>query len=349
MTRTSNGGLELMRELARGLPEQLADGFEAGRLVGAPSRRGIRAVTVVGMGGSGIAPHLLAPVLATETELSVSLSDGLTSPFRWDPKTLTVFVSYSGGTWETLSAYLEAGRSSAPRIVIASGGELARRARRDGVPFVALPPGIPPRSAVGFQLGALLGLVDPWFDRPNAPRIQRVARKIRYRQALWSRPDGLPSRLAERVGPRMPTIYADSGIGGVARRWKTQVDENAKRLASYDVLPEVLHNAIVSWDAVRAPIARRNSVIFLNWAGEDPRVHEASEYLARLLERRRVAVSSVDIDGADRLEAIVGGVSIGDHFSLFLAQNAGVDPLPYDAITRMKETLERRWAREGPK
>ena len=64
--------------------------------------------------------------------------------------------SYSGETEETLAAYDDAVARGAPRLVATTGGALAERARRDGVPVVPIPGGFQPRAAIGYALvGAL--------------------------------------------------------------------------------------------------------------------------------------------------------------------------------------------------
>ena len=65
-------------------------------------------------------------------------------------------ASYSGNTEETLSAYDEALERGAPRVVATTGGALAERARRDGVPVIPLPGGFQPRAAVGYGLVSAL-------------------------------------------------------------------------------------------------------------------------------------------------------------------------------------------------
>jgi glucose/mannose-6-phosphate isomerase len=267
------------------------------------------------------------------------VTDGLHLPAGFGENSLVILVSYSGSTWETLDAYGTASRKGARRIVLSSGGELSKCATRDGVPLIPLPPGLPPRAAVGYIIGGLLGVCDKWFARSNEDRVRKISRRLRYRQSRWAERKGLPASLAKLVGSRLPTIYADAKIGSVARRWKTQVEENAKRLALFDVFPEVLHNAIVGWDALDASRARRHALLSIAWEGQSPRVRAGMEYLHRLVRRKGVRCALVPLDSTDLLEALLFGVSIGDHFSLFLAEAAGVNPFPYRAITRMKDAL----------
>ncbi|MCI4354925.1 MAG: hypothetical protein L3K06_06125, partial [Thermoplasmata archaeon] len=266
---------------------------------------------------------------------------GPTLPRSVDRSTLTIFASYSGNTWETLAAYDEAARRGSARLVISSGGELSRRADRDGVPHLQLPPGLRPRAAVGYQLGGLLGVLDPFFPESNEARVHRAAQRVAAVQAGFTSSRGLPARIAKTIGARTPEIYSDVSIAGLARRWKTQIEENAKRLAHFDLFPELLHNAIVGWDAVTPPEARRWAVVLLEWPGQNPAITPAVRYLEKLLKRRGVVVARAWVSPEDRLEATLYGVSLGDHVSVALAEAAGIDPVPDEAIGRMKQALDR--------
>lgn len=339
MPATSPPGLETMRALAVQLPTQLVDGFRAAQDLRAELPRSSRCAWAAGMGGSAIAADLLRTVTDAETDLALSIVRGPGLPRAIRAQDPVVLVSYSGNTWETLAAYEEAGRRNARRVVLTSGGELGQRALRDGVPHLPVPPGLPPRSAVGFLFGSLLGAVDAFFPESNEERVLRVAARLAERQSGLSRRSGAAARLADRVGPRSPYVYAPSSFEPLARRWKTQVEENAKRVAQFDILPELFHNAIVGWDGIGRVDAARRAVIFLDPNAGPTHVAAGSKYLERVLKRRGVVSAFVPLPGEDRLEALLTGVTLGDHFSLFLAAAAQVDPYPVDVLTGLKRAL----------
>jgi glucose/mannose-6-phosphate isomerase len=341
MVRTTPPGLAQMRALALQVPEHLMFGFAAAQDLGAPVPRQARSALVVGMGGSAIAADLARIVTDPELEIHLEVGRGPLLPRSVERSTLTIFASYSGNTWETLAAYDEAARRGSHRLVISSGGDLSRRAERDHVPLLQLPPGLPPRAAVGYQLGGLLGVIDPFFAESNEARVKRAADRVGAAQAGFVSARGLPVRLAEAVGNRTPQIYSDVSIAGLSRRWKTQIEENAKRLAHFDLFPELLHNAIVGWDALRPSEARHWAVILLEWPGQNPAITPAVRYLEKLLKLRGVRVVRAPISAEDRLEATLYGVSLGDHVSLALADGARVDPYPVAAIVAMKHALDR--------
>jgi glucose/mannose-6-phosphate isomerase len=333
---------ERMRSLAVEFPTHLKDGFRLGREADAHLPRDVRNGVVAGMGGSAIAADLARVVTDPETNLILNVSRGPTLPHGAGKNALVLLTSYSGNTWETLAAYDSARRQGATRVVMTSGGTLAERAERDGVPHVILPPGLPPRSAVGYMLGGLLGVLDPCFPESNEKRIDGIARSLTEKQGEYSGKRGAPAVLASRIGKRIPQFYGDATLAALARRWKTQVEENAKRLAHFDQFPELLHNAIVAWDAMPTAEARRWAVIALEGATLDPSTSAGMAHLGRLLIRRGVVADRIVFRSEDRLHALLDGVSYGDHFSLHLAALGPVDPYEVEAIVRLKAAVARR-------
>ena len=328
-----------MRGLAAGLPDALEAGYRAGRELARPLPGDDLRVVAVGMGGSGIASELARGIVDAESRASFSIVRSPEIPRSVDARTDVVVTSYSGNTWETLAAYDAAGRAGARRTVVTSGGALMERAEADGVPVLTVPPGLPPRSAVGHLLGGILGLLDPAFPESLEERVSHAAHATRERIREYSRARGPAASLARKVGDRLPFVYADATFAGLARRWKTQVEENAKRLAVFDEVPELFHNALVGWDAIAGRESEEYIVLLLEWSGEPPSVRTTFRYLERLLRSKDVGIARVALAPEDRLDALVGGIALGDHLSLFLAERAHVDPYPVDAITRLKAAV----------
>jgi len=331
--------LATMRALAAALPAALEDGFAHGRELALPAEAGPVDVYAAGMGGSGIAAELARGLLDTETRIPLICLRGPTPPPSLSAHSRVFLVSYSGNTWETLRAYEAAGRAKAYRIVLTSGGALAEAAVRDRVPLLPIPSGVPPRAAVGYLLGGILGVLDPWFAESNEERFRRITGRLPALISSYARPGGPADRIAAEIGPRFPFVYSESSFLGLARRWKTQFEENAKVLAAFDEVPELFHNAIVGWDAISRTDAKRYAVALLGWSGSSPLVRQSLRYLERLLRSKGVRVVPVPLSSEDRLEATIQGLALGDHVSLFMADRSNVDPLPYDAITQFKESM----------
>ncbi|MCI4353636.1 MAG: bifunctional phosphoglucose/phosphomannose isomerase [Thermoplasmata archaeon] len=341
MATSRASGSAQMREWTRAFPAQLRSGFAAGRALEFRWPRGVDRSVVVGMGGSAIGADLLRSLTDAETDLLVQPVREPTLP-RWvGPSTLAVAVSYSGDTWETLAAFDVAGRRGAPRVAVSSGGRLQQLARAEGVPHLMVPPGLQPRAALGSLLGGLLGLFDPAFPASNRDRLDRASKVLLMGADELGGAAGPPTRLAARIRGRLPWICSSEELAPVARRWATQIEENAKRLAHWDALPESLHNVLVAWDALTRREAERYFVVRLQGAGDDQALRDRFEYLSKLLAGRKVPVATVRFEASDRLERTLSAIQWGDYLSLALAELGGVDPFPVEAIQRMKHRLEK--------
>ena len=144
-----------------------------------------------------------------------------TLPAWTGPGTLVLCSSYSGNTEETLAAYDAAGEAGAPRVVSASGGELAARARRDGVPVVPLPGGFQPRAAVGYSFVVALELAALAGAAPSArAEVEAAAELARELAAEWG-PDGDEDGEAKAMARRARTstvpVIAGPGPRGRGR------------------------------------------------------------------------------------------------------------------------------------
>lgn len=337
MPHDSGASLSRMRELSRDLPHHLEEGFSHALEVARETPAlGKRPTWLVGMGGSGIAGELLRALLDRESSLPFECVHSANLPARVGAGAVVLVSSYSGNTWEVLQAYDRASRQGAEVVALTSGGELAVRAERDGRPVVRLPVGFPPRAAVGYSLGALLGLLAPAFPRPLEERVALRASALSDYIERCARPRGEAFRVARRIGRRLPVILGDSALAPLLTRWATSIEENAKRIAFTGPLTEAMHNALVGWDGMSRAHARAFSGVLLDWAGAPWESRRAGQFLRALLDRRGVATISVELSGEDFLEAVLSGIALGDFVSLALAERHGVDPLPVEAIARYR-------------
>lgn len=336
--RREPDGLTRMRSLVANLPTALREGFAAGLELARPAR-GASPIVAVGMGGSAIAADLVRGVVEAETPAMLTVVRSPELPHGLDSRAHVILISYSGDTWETLQAFQTARKIGAHRTVIASGGELAERAAKEDVPVLLVPSGHPPRAAVGHLLGGILGLLDPWFPESNEVRVARISEHVRSRMGSIAHARGPAASIAAKVGDRFPFVYAESSFLALARRWKTQIEENAKRLAAFDEVPEVFHNSIVAWDAIRRTDGTRTAALLLEWSEAPAGLRTRLHYLQKLLAARGARAIPVLLDAEDRLEALIAGVALGDQVSLVLAHRSGVDPYPADAIGRLKASL----------
>jgi glucose/mannose-6-phosphate isomerase len=132
-------------------------------------------------------------------------------------------------------------------------------------------------------------------------------------------------------------VYGAVPTAPVARRWKAQINENAKVPAFAAELPEADHNEIVGWSG--APTIGSFMGIFLEDDDQHPRVRQRIELTAELIEQDAEGTLRLESRGSNPLERLMSLVMLGDLVSIYLAVLRGIDPSPVEAIGTLKRRL----------
>jgi len=362
--RILRGGHAEMFALVASLPDQLAASADLVGLAEVAGQSGrFDRILLCGMGGSAIAGDLVQPLLQGQSRPLVVWRDyGL--PHWVGPRDLVIAASYSGNTEETLAAVAAAREKACPILAITSGGALAEQAAEwphaGGCSVVELPPGLPPRAALGYSLGALvrvLGILGLVTDAESelAGAIGALESLNAGRMAPYAA-GGIPggaqettpgdegqnppvADLADRLQGRIPVIYSTGAeTHAAALRLKAQLNENSKMPACLGAFPELNHNDLVGW--CLAPEMRgRFVLLILRGLGENERDECRVSVTRRLLAEDIPAAVEITTTASGTLARILSLVQYGDFLSCHLAQLSGVDPMPVERIQRLKEAL----------
>jgi glucose/mannose-6-phosphate isomerase len=318
-----------------GIPDQLRDALwriDSARLEAGDSA----AVMVCGMGGSAIGGDLAAAAIGDRLAKPMHTVRGYALPSWASADSTVLCCSYSGHTEETLACFEAAGALGARRIVASTGGPLVERAREAGVPVVGLPGVFQPRAAIAYlfavslEAAALAGAA----PRLSAEVEAAAALLAEQEQTLRFRATEVATKLAGAV----PVVCGADLTAPVARRWKTQANENAKVPAFFSALPEADHNEICGW--TEAAVAGHGlAAVFLEDRDQHPRVGRRFDLTAELVSAAGGAAVRVETAGETRAERLLWATMLGDLVSLELAGLRGVDPVPVEALDRFKEAM----------
>jgi len=303
------------------------------------SYRQVDKVVLVGMGGSAQAGDLLAG-LAGEEGLAVIVHRDYTPPPFVDEHTLAIFSSYSGNTEETLSSFSASLKSPARMLAITSGGRLRELAKREGVPVFSIDYKAPPRAAVGYSFLGLVGALESLglLQDKSAQMAEMVEVLEKMAGDLGTEKRNPALTLAQRLARRLGVIYGTGFLQGVARRWKTQLNENAKSWAFFEALPEAHHNSVVGYP-FPAALRAGTLVVLLTSTLLSPRHRLRLEITREVLHREKVAYEEVKGEGKTILSQMMSSLYMGDWVSYYLAGLHGVDPSPVPIIDLLKERL----------
>jgi glucose/mannose-6-phosphate isomerase len=318
------------------IPEHLRDALwrvESARLQPGESA----GLIVCGMGGSAIGGDLAAAAFGGRLSKPLLTVRGYELPSWVTAEWAVLCSSYSGETEETLACFAAAEALGARRIVVSTGGALVEAARSAGDPVIGLPGLLPaPRTAVAYMLVCTAEVASSVGVAPRiADELETAATFLEERRADLQH---TAAEVAAQLSGTVPVVYGAGATAAAARRWKTQLNENAKLAAFYSELPEADHNELCGWNGGAAGDGAFAGVL-LEDADQHPRVKRRFELTAGAIEASGAVAVRVEAAGETSTERLLWAVMLGDLVSLAIAEARGVDPLPIEAIDRLKASL----------
>jgi len=322
-------------------PLQLGDALWRTQSAGIRARDLAGGLVICGMGGSAIGGDVATAALGDCATRPIRVVRGYAIESWTLPDSLVLCASYSGNTEETLACFEAAGAAGAQRVALTTGGKLAELAREEGVRVIGVPAGMQPRAAVIYMTIGVLECAALCGAAPGLHAEIDMATALLERLveewAPGASEDCLAKSIARQLEGTVPVIHGASATVAPARRWSTQINENAASPAFWSELPEGNHNQICGWERGRelAPL----SGVFLCDPDQHPRVQRHVDLAANELERVGAPCVQLHTRGESRLERVLSAVLLGDLVSVYMAALAGVDPTPTPALTRLKQQL----------
>ncbi|MDH4123908.1 MAG: hypothetical protein OEV21_07495, partial [Thermoplasmata archaeon] len=211
-------------------------------------------LTFLGLGGSAIGGDLLNNWIGDKIPGGIRVERGFSISSPIDSDSLVVCSSYSGNTAETLNMLDQVLKSKAKNILlISSGGELEKISKKKSLPLIKLKPGMPPRTTLASIVSSMAVICDElgWTKKAKSEMLAAsdscqsyIRRNLNHRIETK---DNVAKQIAHQVHGFIPVVIAPSSMEAVARRWKTQMNENAKQHCFFGSFPEISHNEIVPW------------------------------------------------------------------------------------------------------
>ena len=335
-----------LRERIGGLPFQCLHAWEEGLQFSLPAAyRKARNVIVAGVGGSAIGGELMGDLISKEGSPLVTVCRDYRLPPYLSADSLVIISSYSGNTEETVAAFQDAIERGAKVVAVTTGGRLLELAERAGVPVFRVDYEGEPRTALGYSFLVPLAMLQNLGLIAGSDEAVLEATEVLYSlghslEPLTPTNDNPAKELALTLQGKLIVIYGGGMLCGVARRWKTQFNENAKTWAFVELLPEAGHNAIAGLGWPRA-MGRKACGVLLNTLSLHPRIKQRYQVIEELLGRAGVECRTVDGVGQSHLAQILSAVMFGDFTSYYLALLNGEDPSPVPALDYLKSVLRK--------
>ena len=291
-------------------------------------------IVVVGMGGSGYNGDLLK-VYLYDQPLNIHVVKNYTLPKFADNKTLVFAVSYSGNTEETVAAYRTAIKRCCKVVSIASGGKLEELAKMNKNPHIAIPKGIQPRLSTLYQfVGMLNVLVNSGLVMDQTTIYNDTIASLKQSS---QRIEENGKDLAKKLHGVTPIIYSSQKLFCIAEKWKTDINENAKTHAFYNMFSEFNHNEICAYEN---PVGNFHIVIVSD-QDDHPRIKKRIKIFKELVSKDYdTPVQEIAITGDNYLTRLVSSVWMGLYLAYYLALEYDIDPTPVKIIESLKKDLK---------
>src|SRR3989344_2369850 len=287
-------------------------------------------VVFCGMGGSAISGDLLKDI-AGDTPIPFYTIRDYGLPKYIKSKSLVFVTSYSGNTEEILSSLHEAYQRNCRIIAVSSGGKLESECKSKNIKHIRIPSGIQPRLATPYLFFPMLNILK------NSKLLKVSDDEIKDTLAYLKKADisETGKDLADKLHRKIPLIYASARFSSVAIKWKTDINENSKVHAFYNICPEFNHNELNAFEGENSDYY----VVIITDDYENIRIARRIGVTSKLIKAHRVDFTHVSLKGDSMLKKVLSAVYTGLWLSYHLAMKYGTDPTPVKIIENLKKML----------
>jgi glucose/mannose-6-phosphate isomerase len=333
-----------MLEHLHGLPQQCQTAWHKAKDFKLPQDYAtIDKVVVLGMGGSAIGGSLLRNFVSRLTKPIIFVTRDYDLPSFVDDRTLVIASSYSGNTEEMLSAFSQALKLKCKKLAMTTGGKLKTIAEEAKVPVFLVDLVSQPRAALGYSFIPLIAFLQKLgFLKDKTAEVEAMTQGLE--RLLGEIKETVPTssnrakQLATKLQGKIAVIYGAGILSAVARRWKTQINENSKAWAFYEIFSELNHNAVVGYQ-FPSEMASKIYVVLLRCPSLHPRTLIRYQVTSEILNQSGISHETIDSQGEGELSQMMSLVYLGDWTSHYLAILNETDPTPVKVIDYLKKRL----------
>ncbi len=339
--------VNMLDGLAR-FPEQIKEALAIVEATERISYLKIDNVVVAGMGASAISGDIMKSLFRDKLDVPLVVNRDYDLPKWVNKDTLTIFISYSGNTDETLSSFKIASQKKCKIICISTGGKLQELAEKREVPFVKIPSGLQPRAATAYLLFASImflkktGLLKTAIETDIEETIAVTQEFFNANNKTVPEEKNLAKQLARQLFNTIPQTYGWGVYEPISVRWRHQFNENSKVIARTDIVPECNHNDIVGWSANPEITKLFSCILFRDKDEETIDMTTRMNFMRDLFHNTAANTIEVFPKGKSQLAKMMYLMCLGDLTSCYLAVLRGIDPSPVDIITELKKRLSEK-------
>lgn len=296
----------------------------------------VKKVYVLGMGGSASGGDIIAGWLSDRPGYEMAVFKGQL-PIGDLSDAVAIACSASGQTEETIGMLRTAVERRAKVITISGGGRLKEVSAELGVPHIDMPEFVAPRYVFPYiffstlaVVNRVMGLACEVEAEDALASMESEAENVRLKTPL---PRNRAKALALAILSKVPAIYGARVTRGVGIRFKNVLNENAKKHALFDGIPDAFHNDIEAWEDPAEDFVP----VFLRHSAENERDRTREDDMVDILAKSGKGPIQIQGSGKSSLAQLVSMTYRLDLTSYYVAVGLGRDPMPTKFIDRLKK------------
>ena len=292
-------------------------------------------IVFAGMGGSGAIGDLFASLLS-KTNIHVSLVKGYLLPKTVDKNTLIVTTSVSGNTIETLTILESAKNLDCNIIGFSSGGKMKEFCDKNKINFKKIDLMHSPRTSfIKFSLTIMHVLNSILLIKKNdiSNTINELA-QLRDKIGSQNLSDSNHALDLANFISGIPLIYYPYGMQSCAIRFKSSIQENAKKHAIIEDVVEASHNGIVAWEK-----PSNIQPILLRGYDDYIKTQERFDIIKEFFERNNIQYKEIISVPGNILTKLMTLTYSLDYTSIYRAILSEIDPTPVSSINFIKSKI----------
>lgn len=326
---------ETMRDLVINFPNQITEAVTIANKSTLTPYGGIKNILISGLGGSGIGATIVSNWVIDTCKAPITVNKGYFLPSFVKKNTLAICCSYSGNTEETINVMELAHKAGAKIVCISSGGKMIDYCKKNKLDHIVVPGGMPPRSCLGYSLVQLVKALT-FYKLAPIKLFKQLESSAAFLTKEQKSIDKLTLKLAEKIFDKMPIIYSEDKMEGVAVRYRQQINENSKMLCWHHVIPEMNHNEMVGWRDKNDHLA----VLFINTKSDFSRNIQRKNLNEATIKNYTKNIFNINSKGRNSIEQSMYHIHFTDLLSIHLANIRNLESNEIDVIIQLKASLE---------
>lgn len=319
----------------------LRDGHAAGAAA-ARTRLSTAGLLFSGMGFSGMVANVVKDAATRAMAVPFTIVKHYQFPHHVREGWHTLAITYSGDTEETLAVSRESLQRGVPVIAFSTGGKVKAMAGT----LVPQPAGYQPRAAFGYTWFSVLGFLEASGVLEAKVPVAKAAKAVAEVDRECG-PDVPASRnpakqLAQTLALPIPQIYTTPAFHGVGLHFKGMLNENAKKIAKVDLVPESNHNDLTGW-AGDEENRGRFTVLALSHASQNPELRKRLDFMESRYRQWGVPWTNRTAGPiesfAEHVVEQARAIQFLDYTSVYVAALRGQDPADIREIKALKRLL----------